>query len=44
MTGEENTPAPVPFRMVDDAGGRACTGELCELPPPASVEVEELNP
>lgn len=39
----EEAPAPVPFRMVGDAGGPACTGDYCELPAPApaSVDVEQ---
>lgn len=43
---DEHTPAPaaVPFRMVGDAGVAACTGDSCELPAPASVDVEDLNP
>lgn len=41
MSDEETVEeAPAPFRMVGDAGGPACTGELCELPAPASVDIE----
>ena len=39
----EEAPAPAPFRMVGDAGdagGPACSGDLCELPAPASVDIE----
>ena len=45
MTEEEGLrPATVPFRMVGDAGVPACTGDACELPAPASVDIEDLNP
>jgi hypothetical protein len=37
-------PAPAPFRLVGGTGGPACAGDLCELPAPASVDVEQLNP
>ena len=43
MSDEETVdeaPAPAPFRMVGYAGGPACTGDLCELPAPASVDIE----
>ena len=40
MTDVETT-APVPFRMVGDAGVPACTGDVCELPAPASVDIEQ---
>jgi hypothetical protein len=41
---DEETPATLPFRMVGDAGLAACTGDGCELPAPASVDIEDLNP
>jgi hypothetical protein len=40
----KNAPAAVPFRMVGESGGPACAGDACELPAPASVDVEQLNP
>ena len=40
MTDKE-APAALPFRMVGDAGGPACTGDVCELPAPASVDIEQ---
>lgn len=43
MTGDA-APAPVPFRMVADAGAPACTDDFCELPAPASVDVEQPDP
>ena len=40
---ETPRPATVPFRMVGDADVAACTGDACELPAPASVDIEDLD-
>ena len=41
----EETAAP-PFRMVGDAGGPSCAGDVCQLPAPApaSLDIEDLDP
>ena len=42
----DETPAPPPFRMVGDAAGPGCAGDVCELPAaaPASLDIEDLDP